>query len=93
MLLSQTTILDAKKIAKKIRIKIENSNSIVVIISLGITLFNENDTKNSFLKRVDKVLYQAKMLGKNRSVSFLKLFKQNLYTISFPYGGCDNLIN
>jgi PleD family two-component response regulator len=93
LLLSQTTILDAKKIAKKIRIKIENSNSIVVIISLGITLFNENDTKNSFLKRVDKVLYQAKMLGKNRSVSFLKLFKQNLYTSSFPYGCCDIFIN
>jgi diguanylate cyclase (GGDEF)-like protein len=73
LLLPQTTILDAKKIAEKIRIKVENSNliadnSIVVTISLGITLFNENDTKNNFLKRVDEALYQAKTLGKNRSI-------------------------
>jgi diguanylate cyclase (GGDEF)-like protein/PAS domain S-box-containing protein len=37
-----------------------------VTISLGITLFNNADTKENILKRVDEALYESKENGRNR---------------------------
>jgi len=39
-----------------------------ITISVGVSVFHENDTKKSLLKRVDQALYQAKKEGRNRVV-------------------------
>ena len=39
-----------------------------ITISVGVSIFHENDTKKSLLKRVDQALYQAKKEGRNRVV-------------------------
>ncbi len=39
-----------------------------ITISVGVTVFHENDTQKTLLKRVDQALYQAKKEGRNRVV-------------------------
>lgn len=45
-----------------------NGEKVNKTVSLGITQLRPEDTPNSFLKRADKNLYQAKESGKNRHV-------------------------
>ncbi len=65
----ETTIEGAKVSAEKIRTLIEQNNFDKVkriTISIGVTMFKENDTVNSIVKRVDEALYKAKNNGRNR---------------------------
>lgn len=63
----------ALSVAKKIREAIAQysfKGVSQITISVGVTVFNENDTNNSILKRVDDALYEAKHAGRN-TVKFL----------------------
>lgn len=64
-----TVIEGAKVSAEKIRTVIEQNNFDKVkkiTISVGVTMFKENDTTDSITKRVDDALYRAKNNGRNR---------------------------
>ena len=74
--LPNTKIDNAKEIAEKLRQIIEEhsfSSVEKVTCSFGVTQLLEDDTKTSFLKRVDELLYKAKNNGRNCVVSALNL--------------------
>ncbi len=65
----ETAIEGAKVYAEKMRTIIEQTNFGKVkkiTISVGVTMFNENDTIESITKKVDDALYKAKNKGRNR---------------------------
>ena len=70
ILLPNTEIAGAKKLAEKIRKEIENSvvttENIKFTISLGVTEIQMGEKTNKFLKRVDDSLYEAKNSGRNK---------------------------
>ncbi len=70
ILLPQTNITNALSIAQHIRKSIEKtclskSFQDVITASFGVCEFIKNDKKNTFLKKVDDLLYKAKDSGKN----------------------------
>jgi len=70
--LQSTNLLQASKLAQKIRVNIENYNFIGAdkqTISLGVTQYITNETLENFTKRVDEALYEAKNSGRNRVVT------------------------
>ncbi|MCF8001926.1 MAG: diguanylate cyclase [Halanaerobiales bacterium] len=82
VLLPQTQIKEAKKIANRIKknvqaIDIKESGSIT--ISIGAAVIRQEDDIESFLKRADDALYKAKNNGRNR-IEWMKAdsFKQEL---------------
>ena len=72
ILLSQTKLNGALKLANKIKDFIENYNfiyqdiNIKITISIGLTSIVKTDSYFSIVDRVDKALYQAKNNGRNR---------------------------
>jgi len=75
VILPATTGADAITVAERIRLNFaahdfypKQGEKVNKTISLGITQFRPKDTPESFLKRADKNLYQAKGSGKNRYV-------------------------
>lgn len=59
----------ARKIAEKLRSKIENYKKIVpVTMSFGVSEFIEGETRDHIYKRVDDALYEAKENGRNQVV-------------------------
>ncbi len=75
MLLVDTNLENAKKLANEIRESIANSgfhssanNKISITISCGISEFCENDTADEVFMRADEAMYRAKREGKNRVV-------------------------
>ena len=65
----ETAIEGAKLCAENTRATIEQNNFDKVkkiTISVGVTMFKENDTIDSITKRVDEALYRAKDNGRNR---------------------------
>lgn len=63
-------------LAEKIRKKVENflfADGIEITISLGISVYDKNKTKETLLKEADEALYQAKSLGRNKTVLFESL--------------------
>ncbi|MCK5110170.1 MAG: diguanylate cyclase [Arcobacteraceae bacterium] len=70
ILLPQTTIKDASRIAENIRKAIEKACLSQVLkgnitASFGVCEFIQKENKDTFLKRVDEALYKAKNSGKN----------------------------
>ena len=68
----ETTLEDAKALAEKLRKKIENflfEEGFSITCSFGISSLNQEDTKETILKRVDEALYKAKREGRNRVVA------------------------
>ncbi len=67
---------DAKSatlLAEKIRKKVENflfADGINITISIGISLYNRQKTKETLLKEADRALYRAKAEGRNKTVLF-----------------------
>ena len=64
-----TDLGGAEVMAEKIRKAIENYNFDKVgrvTASFGVTQFKQDDTEDSFMKRADDALYQAKGKGRNR---------------------------
>lgn len=69
ILVSDTAIEGSKALAEKVKGKIESHNFDIagqVTISIGVTEYKDDDTSDSFLKRVDDALYMAKDKGRNR---------------------------
>ena len=70
--LQSTNLTQAKGLAEKIRKNVEDFNFTKggkQTVSLGVTQFLSNDTKESFLKRVDEAMYEAKHSGRNKVVA------------------------
>jgi len=78
ILLPNTTIGSALLFAERLREKVENvpipKISINITASFGITEFLISDTEESFLKRADDALYEAKRAGRNRCITDPKIF-------------------
>ncbi|NOQ32124.1 MAG: diguanylate cyclase [Helicobacteraceae bacterium] len=58
-------------LAEKLRTTIETHKFFKIehkTASLGITIYNENDTITTLISRVDKALYEAKNSGRNRTI-------------------------
>lgn len=75
VILPNTTAQEAIAVAERVRLSFaahdffpRDGEKVNKTVSLGITQLLPNDTPNSFLKRADKNLYQAKESGKNRYV-------------------------
>ena len=69
MFLPDTGISGASILAERIRSSVQTFPFVEIgtmTISLGITEFNNTDTNESILKRVDSALYKAKERGRNR---------------------------
>ncbi len=68
-LLPNTNALSALNCAERLRRKIENTSipnvKQKITISLGITELLPNDTDESFIRRADEALYEAKRKGRN----------------------------
>jgi len=76
LFLPNTQLGHAVRLAEKLRIVIEEhsfSSIDSVTCSFGVTAMNADDTKESFLKRVDTLLYKAKESGRNCVISDLNL--------------------
>ncbi|HWP69243.1 MAG TPA: diguanylate cyclase, partial [Rectinemataceae bacterium] len=68
--------VDAFQVAERIRNRFALDSSrdidgaaLRVTVSLGIVEFNGKETAEAFLERADSAMYEAKRLGKNRSVA------------------------
>ena len=77
VLLPQTTLLEAREIAERIRIKIEettmhyNTQEIRVTVSVGLIRNSEEiEDFNTLVVLGDKCLYQAKSQGRNRVICY-----------------------
>lgn len=70
VILPNTEIAIANKIAERIRSQIENNdiNGKAVTVSVGVSVYNgkENIEVKNLFKRADDALYQAKQSGRNR---------------------------
>lgn len=69
MILPDTDKEQVLSLAEKLRIIIQEHSfeqSISLTCSFGVTTFHEDDTNDTIFARMDKALYQAKELGRNR---------------------------
>ena len=72
MLLPKCELKDAKLLAEKIRLQIENEKmrvegkQITITASFGICEYTHNKTQHEVFESVDTALYRAKDLGRNR---------------------------
>lgn len=65
----ETNLENSINLAQKLRLAIEKAkyvNDIKITCSFGVTSIKPYDDKESVVKRVDDLLYQAKISGKNR---------------------------
>ncbi|NMB00546.1 MAG: GGDEF domain-containing protein [Firmicutes bacterium] len=72
ILLPKTDLQQAQEIVERIRTRIANSSfatSRGITCSFGVAAYKESDTKQSLLSRVDDLLIQAKLSGKDRVIS------------------------
>ena len=62
---------DLETVGERLRMLVENSYTVYekeklkVTISMGATIVTENDTRDSFLKRADTLMYESKAAGRN----------------------------
>lgn len=72
VLLPDSELISSVKLAESLRIKVAESDFTPVekmTCSIGIVQWNEGDTPDQLLKRVDEKLYVAKESGRNRVIS------------------------
>ncbi|GAB1537007.1 hypothetical protein ADMFC3_26380 [Geovibrio sp. ADMFC3] len=74
VLLLNTDIENAVRIAEQIRAKVETTNftlkekSFVITVTIGVAQYMEGESVESLLERADKNLYNGKRFGKNRVI-------------------------
>ncbi len=74
VLLLNTDIENAVRIAEQIRSKVETTNftlkdkTFVITVTIGVAQYMEGESVESLLERADKNLYNGKRFGKNRVV-------------------------
>lgn len=74
VLLLNTDIENAVRIAEQIRSKVETTNftlkdkTFVITVTIGVAQYMQGESVESFLERADKNLYNGKRFGKNRVV-------------------------
>ncbi|NOT13338.1 MAG: GGDEF domain-containing protein, partial [Methylococcaceae bacterium] len=74
ILLSGTDVAGAELLAERIRTSIEHHTlaygmeTINVTVSLGVSTLQKDENADSFIKRADTAMYQAKNTGRNRVV-------------------------
>jgi diguanylate cyclase len=77
VILPQTELSDAVKLANQIRTKVESKKLVkkstgdilgIITISAGVTEYDANESAVEFLRRADVCLYAAKRSGRNRVV-------------------------
>ncbi len=70
LVLENTNLFEAKKLAKKLALEIENSrwqiDELQITTSAGIAQYNVTETSYDWLKRADAALYNAKSNGRNQ---------------------------
>jgi diguanylate cyclase (GGDEF)-like protein len=72
ILLSDTDLTGAKLLAQRIRKSIENHTlaigmeTVKITASLGVSVLQANDSVDSFVKRGDNAMYNAKRNGRNQ---------------------------
>ena len=74
IILPNTDIKNALKVAQKLKKAVENFNfahNETLTCSFGVTQFQTSDNIKSLLKRADTFLYKAKKNGRNRVISDL----------------------
>ena len=75
MVLANTGVSGAKRVAERVRKAVEKhvidsaNGQISATISAGVTTIRDKDTANDILARADRLMYQAKDLGRNRVVA------------------------
>ena len=71
VILPETTLHDAVRVAKKINALVrENPEATVsVTVSLGVVEYRKGESEADIYKRVDNALYKAKISGRNRVVT------------------------
>jgi diguanylate cyclase (GGDEF)-like protein len=79
ILLPNTSNDQAADMAERMRIEIEKitlSESEIITCSFGIVTLRNNEGAESFIKRGDKLLYEAKRRGKNIVVYETEIFEE-----------------
>jgi len=72
LVLSNTGLAGAQLLAERVRAAVERqefrleNRPVKITVSLGVALLRREDDMQSFLDRADRMLYQAKALGRNR---------------------------
>jgi len=72
VILKNTDLLSAARLAETIRAKIErqehaiNGSTVAVTVSAGVAAYRQGESQESFISRADDLLYQAKQDGRNR---------------------------
>lgn len=72
ILLNETNLKDARKVAEKIRHRVESTDFGIekkITISFGVGQYLVPENADQIVARVDKILYQAKIQGGNRVIS------------------------
>lgn len=71
MITLQADVTQASILAQELRMTIKKhlfGSAGYITISLGVTMYKKYENKESFIKRVDEALYEAKESGRNRVV-------------------------
>jgi len=78
VILPETSVNKAVEFAERIcgliaeiKININKPIELTMTISIGVAEFNDNDSVESFIKKADTAMYQAKNQGRNRVCSFV----------------------
>ena len=75
ILMPETDLKSGKKVAEKLRRKIEKcdfyyrENPVKITISGGLTISKVDDSADSLFERADKAMYEAKAAGRNTIIN------------------------
>ena len=71
LIMDETNLKSANLVCEKLRVTIQNHKTKdlpPITVSIGISEFKKGDTKESFFKRADDALYEAKHTGRNKVI-------------------------